>query len=68
MKFSIAEYIIDKTYDAVLRNKVEMFRRNTGTKKAIQVTMVTIYGVKKNKYSSIAQSQVVLDDLFAVRL
>jgi AAA+ ATPase superfamily predicted ATPase len=66
MKFSIAEYIIDKTYDAVLRNKVEMFRRNTGTKKAIQVTMVTTYGVKRNKYSSIAQSQVVLDDLFVI--
>jgi hypothetical protein len=66
MKFSIAEYVIDKTYDAVLRNKVEMFRRNTNTKKALQVTMVTTYGIKRNKYSSIAQSQVVLDDLFVV--
>ena len=65
MKFSIDEYVIDKTYDAILRNKVETFRRSTSTKKSIQLTMVTTYGVKTNKYSNIVQSQVILDDLFA---
>ena len=64
MKFSIDEYVIDKSYDAVLRNKVETFRRAASVKKSIQLTMVTTYGVKRNKYSSIVQSQIVLDDLF----
>lgn len=64
MKFSINEFIIDKEYDMSLRNKLESFRRQTNSRKTLQLTMITTYGVKKNKYSSLAQSQVVLDDLF----
>jgi len=64
MKFSINEYVIDKAYDAVLRNKVEAFRRVTSCKKSLQITMITTYGLKKNKYSNFIPSQVVLDDLF----
>ncbi len=33
-------------------------------KKSLQLTMITTYGVKNNKYSGIVQSQVVLSDLF----
>lgn len=64
MKFSINEYIIDKSYDSALRNKLDTFRRMTDCKKSLQTTMITTYGVKKNKYSSLIQSHVVLDDLF----
>ena len=64
MKFSVNEYVIDKAYDMVLRNKLETFRRMTGTKKSLQMTMITSYGVKRNKYSGFIQSQVTLDDLF----
>ena len=64
MKFSINEYVIDKTYDMNLRNKIETFRRMTNCKKSLQTTMITTYGVKKNKYSNIVQSEVSLDDLF----
>ena len=64
MKFSINEYIIDKDYDLALRNKVEAFRRMNDCKKSLQITMITTYGVKNNKYSGIVQSQVVLSDLF----
>ena len=64
MKFSINEYLIDKNYDAVLRNKIDTFRRLTNTRKSLSLTMITTYGIKKNKYSSIVQSQVTLDDLF----
>ena len=67
MKFSINEYILDKEYDQVLRNKLEAFRRMTGTKKSLQITMITTYGVKNNKYSNMIQSQVILDDLFQPR-
>jgi len=64
MKFSISEYEITKSYDENLRNKIDVFRRETNCKYSIQTTMITSYGVKKNKYSSMIQSQVTLDDLF----
>ena len=66
MKFSVNEFIIDKEYDMSLRNKVETFRRVNNCKKSMQLTMITTYGVKKNKYSNFVQSQVTLDDLFHV--
>ena len=64
MKYSVSEYIIDKDYDAALRNKLDAFRRLTDCNKTLQITMITTFGVKRNKYSSIAQSQLTLDDLF----
>ncbi|MBR1757593.1 MAG: ATP-binding protein [Lachnospiraceae bacterium] len=64
MKYSINEFVIDKAYDMVLRNKLETFRRFTNNKKTLQITMITTYGVKKNMYSGLAGSQVILDDLF----
>ena len=65
MKFSINEFTINKDYEAVLRNKMETFREESKTQKALQLTMITTYGVKKNMYSSRVQSEVLLDDLFA---
>ena len=67
MKFSINEFILDKEYDQKLRNKLETFRRMTGTKKSLQITMITTFGVKNNTYSNMIQSQVILDDLFQPR-
>ena len=64
MKFSLNEYTIDASYDESLRNKIDSFKRETGTRKSLQLTMITTYGVKKNKYSNRIQSEVVLDDLF----
>ena len=64
MKFSVNEFIIDKEYDMSLRNKVETFRRANNCKKSLQVTMITTYGVKRNKYSGFVGSHVILDDLF----
>ena len=46
-----------------LRRKMESFRAMTGTKKALQITMVTPFGVKTSANSVIA-NQVTLDDLF----
>ena len=64
IKFSLNEYAIDKDYDLKLRNKIETFRRCTATRSGIQLTMITTYGVKNNKYRSIVGSQVTLEDLF----
>ena len=43
MKFSLSEYTIDKEYDAKLRKRIETFRKNTGTKKSVQIVFVTTY-------------------------
>ena len=64
IKYSMNEFEIDKGYDMILRNKIEAFRRETGTTKTLQLVMITTYGVKKNKYSNIVSGQVVLEDLF----
>ena len=67
MKYSIDEYIIDKEYDKALRNKISTFVETTKTKKTIQTTLITTYGLKPNKYSGIINNVVVLDDLFIDR-
>ncbi len=64
MKFSINDFSIDADYDMALRRKLQTFRERTGTRKALHITMVSTYGVRKNAHSGIVQSQVVLDDLF----
>ncbi|MBQ5512839.1 MAG: ATP-binding protein, partial [Bacteroidales bacterium] len=47
MKFCANEYEIDADDEENYRNKIETFRRVTGTKHALHFTMVTTYGVKK---------------------
>ena len=64
MKWASEEFVIQKTDDADIKNKVSALERETGTKKAVHVTMVTTYGVKHNMYYDEIQSEVVLDQLF----
>lgn len=63
IKFAADLFEIDKSYNAVLRNKTEVFRKITKTKKSLQLTMISTYGVKNGKYSNMIGSEVVLDDL-----
>ena len=64
IKFSTEEYVISKNTDMELRNKIAAFISATRTRKTIQTTMITTYGVKQNMYSNLINTQVVLDDLF----
>lgn len=64
MKFADNEYQISKEYDEKLRNKMSIFRTVTKTKKALQLVMITTYGITRGMYSNRVQCQVVLDDLF----
>ena len=64
IKYTTEEYAIDKAYDRVLRNKIGAFLQDTRTKKTIQTTLITTYGLQRNPYSSIINTEVVLDDLF----
>lgn len=61
----MGEFVIDKDYEMSLRNKIAALQAVVKGKKAINLTMVTTFGVKQNAHSGIVQSQVVIDDLFA---
>lgn len=64
MKFSIGKYVIDKKYDAELRNKMAVFRAETQTKKSVFLTLITTFGLKTNKYSGNVQHDLTMDVLF----
>jgi len=64
MKYVQEQFVIDKKQDEVLRNKRAAFRRETKTRKALHLTMITTYGVKHNEYWGNIQSEVTMDDLF----
>ena len=64
MKFSISPFSIDKKYDAVLRNKVGVFKNETRTKKSIFLTMLTTFGLQSNVYSGNVQNDLEMISLF----
>ena len=64
IKFSSGPYQIDKKYYETMRNKRAAFINSTHTRKAVQTTMITTFGLKKNNYSTEITSEVILDDFF----
>ena len=64
MKFASAEYTITSKDEENLRNKMARLKECIHPKKAVHLTMVTTYGIARNIHSSIAQSEVVMDDFF----
>ncbi|MDR0725706.1 MAG: ATP-binding protein [Prevotellaceae bacterium] len=64
MKYANTEFVIDKKYEYNLRNKREAFINETKTRKTVHLTMITTYGVKRNEYSGLIQSEVKMNDLF----
>ena len=64
MKFSEDIFEISAEFAARLREKAGRYRSVTGTRNACHITMVTTYGVKRGQYSSVVQSEVMMDDLF----
>jgi AAA+ ATPase superfamily predicted ATPase len=64
IKFSSGQFQIDKKYYESMRNKRAIFANSTNTRKSVQTTMITTFGLKQNSYSAEIVSEVVLDDLF----
>ena len=65
-KFSLDVFTIDKDYSEKLRSKIATFKQATKTRKAVFLTMITTYGVEKNKYANLlVQNEVTMDDLFS---
>jgi len=65
MKFSQSEFIIDSAYAKDLRQKSEVFRMVSGTKKNIFITMVTTFGIKNNAYAKeLVANSLTFNDFF----
>lgn len=65
MKFSTGLFSIDRKYAQELRNKVSVFRSQTGTRKAVFLTMITTFGLSRNEYAaSVVQNDLTMDVLF----
>ena len=66
IKYSKASFQITNTIDASLQNKQERFIQETGTEKAVHLTMITTMGLSDNPYAWDVQSVVTMDDLFVL--
>lgn len=66
MKYSDDPFAITKKYSEELSNKIAAFCDEARIKDAIMLTMVTTYGVARNKYWNIVQSEITMDDLFII--
>jgi len=66
MKYTLHPETISARDDQNLQNKRISFLAETGTRKAIHITMITTYGLTEQGHRASAQSEVMLDDLFSV--
>ncbi len=58
MKYSSSEYEMDAEEEKRIRRRLERFRLLTGTRKAVRVTLITPYGLARNKHSGIADNEI----------
>ena len=65
IKFSTGTFTINKSYAQQLKNKMNAFRENMDTQHPLFLTMITTFGVKRNKYAmSLVQNELTMDVLF----
>ena len=64
IKFYRSAFMIDKRYDAVLRERLQQLIERVSPKQTVHLTLIASYGLVNNEYSSQVQSVVCLDDLF----
>lgn len=64
MKYSDSLYELTKNYIEWLKERRDLFKKETRTTKTLHLTMITSRGLANGKYTSQIQSQVTMDDLF----
>ena len=67
MKFVSDQYVISEAYEKTVMERLSFFKHVTKTKKALNCTFITTYGVKPNSHSGIVNSEIKMDDLFVVK-
>ena len=64
IKFYGTEFVVDKNYDRVLRNRISLLSGEISPKMAIHSTLITTYGLKYNEYSGAFVNVIDMDALF----
>ena len=64
IKFYSDEFVVDKNYDLILRNRASLLRNHIPKKCGIHNTIITTFGVKSNEYKWDFQNILTIDDLF----
>ena len=64
MKYAQGEYEITKDYDAYMQQRMNVFRKVTGTRKTLVPIYITPFGLKNNMYSRRLPRQVTVNALF----
>jgi len=64
MKYSQEPFMITSKYSTELMQKVAIFKRETKTKKAVFLSMLTTYGLKNNENSGLIQNDLAMECLF----
>ena len=64
MKYTDGVFEVDKTEYGKILNKLAAFQQETNTRKTIHVTLVSVNGLKNNKYVSVFQNQITGEELF----
>lgn len=64
MKFCADRYVMDARAESELSRKLTVFQAVTKTRQTLHLTLVTSFGLMRNKHSGRVQSEVTLDDLF----
>lgn len=62
IKYSQMPYTITKDED--IRNRIADFVGETGIRHGVLTTLITTFGLRQSPYSSVAQVQLTMDDLF----
>lgn len=64
IKYSKGIYSLDVKEEERLRNRITDFADETKVKEAVQLVLITTYGLRDNAHSTEVNDRVVLDDLF----
>ncbi|MBQ6227277.1 MAG: ATP-binding protein [Prevotella sp.] len=64
IKFCGSTFEIDKRYDAILRDRVQILIDKLSPKQTVKLTTITTFGLKRNEYSGQVLSSITIDDLF----
>lgn len=64
MKFTNAPFAIDADYERKLQHKRDVFRKESGTKNAVHLVLVSVAGIERNAYSGCLAATIGADDLF----
>lgn len=64
MKYSLSEYVIDKSYFTHLEQRMRIFKKVTKTRKSVVPVFITSQGLADNMYSRRIPREVKGDDMF----